>query len=351
MNEIQDIIFSEGVQSALPIVMSSRIRLARNLSNYKFPRYASEPELVKVSDLCKSVLIGCKAFESPKIFEIDKLKFDEKFALVESHLCSLEMAKSGKGSCLLVSNKNSVVLMINEEDHIRAQIFGPNLDFKQLWMAISEIDDYILSSVNIAYHEIYGFLTACPMNIGTAMRGSVMMHLPGLVLSGQLGIVVSAVQKLGFVVRGIYGEGSNSLGGIFQLSNQHTLGLSEVDILSRLNQIVLSVIENEELARKWLLKNRYATTRDAIGRSFGSLFSSYSMCINEAINHLSNMRLAIDLGYLPPECRAHIDHLMSVVQPAHIKITLNSEANDQECDIKRADILRKFFAKIPAPRF
>ncbi len=352
MNDIKTIIFSENAsQASMPIVISSRIRLARNLNDHKFPQYASSSELNKVSDLSKSILVGCRLLKDPKIFEISKLDFNEKFALVESHLCSMELAKAGKGSCLLVSNNNSVVIMINEEDHLRAQVFSSDLDFKHLWSTLNEIDDYILSSVNIAYDHTYGFLTACPTNIGTGMRGSVMLHLPGLVLSMQINSMISAIQKLGFVVRGIYGEGSSSLGGIFQLSNQHTLGLSEVDILSRLHQIIISVTENEELARKWLIKNRYLALRDAIGRSFGILSCSYSMNASEAINHLSNMRLAIDLDYLPADYRSSVDRFITYIQPSHIKVSLGSSASDAECDMKRADILKQFFSRISAPQF
>lgn len=352
MSEIKDIIFSDSaIRSSMPIVISSRIRLARNFKSYRFPYYADANDLTEVANICKNILVGCKLLKDPKIFEISKLKSREKFSLVESHLCSVELIKSDKNSFLLVSNNNSVVIMVNEEDHLRLQVFSRDLDFKNLWMTISEIDDYISSSVDIAYDEVYGFLTSCPTNVGTGMRGSVMMHLPGLTLGGQIFSVISAIQKLGFIVRGIYGEGSNSLGSIFQISNQHTLGLSEVDILSRLHQIIMSVIENEEIARKILLKNRYTLLRDTIGRSFGLLANSYIMGENEAINHLSNIRLAIDLGYLESDYRCHIDNLMTSIQQSHIKVLLNLDSNDVECDIKRADILKKVFTSIPTLQF
>lgn len=351
MSTVKDVVYSDNVQSSMPIVMGSRVRLARNLKGYRFPKFADEAELYKVSELCKSVLIGCKALKSPKIFEIDKLSVDERFSLVESRLCSIELARSGPGSFLLVSDDNSVAIMINEEDHVRIQVFGHDLALKHLWGRVSEIDDFIISAVDVAYDDVYGFLTACPANVGSGLRASVIMHLPGLVLSKQMNSVISAVQNLGFIVNGVYSEGSNALGGIFQFANQHTLGLSENDILLRLSQVVFSICENEELARRWLLKNRCTDTRDAIGRSFGTLSNSYKIEIEEAIVHLSNMRLAIDLGYLGEEHRKDIDKLIARVQPAHIKLSMSSDANYLECDMKRAEILRQAFQHIPAPEF
>lgn len=352
MSELNDILFSNKViKSSMPIVVSSRIRLARNLEDYKFPQYASNIELSQVADLCKSVLVGCKSLKNPKIFAIDKLNANERCALVEAHLCSIELAKTNVGGCLLISDNNASVVMINEEDHLRLQVFSSDLDFKQLWLSISEIDDYISSSINIAYDDNYGFLTACPTNVGTGMRGSVMVHLPGLVLSGQINTVIGAVQKLGFVARGIYGEGSSSLGSLFQFSNQHTLGLSEVDILSRLYQIIMSVIDNEEIARKWLLKNRYSWLHDAIGRSFGLLCWSYSMSSEEAISHLSNMRLAVDFGYINEDYRTGIDRLMTDIQPSHIQVSVGPTIEDSKRDINRSEILRNFFVKIPELKF
>jgi protein arginine kinase len=348
MNKLANILFSDNKKStSMPVVISSRIRLARNLSGYKFPRHATNSELSHVMDICKSVLIGCKFLQDPKILEIDSLGAVERCALVESHLCSIELSKSDFGAGLLVSNENSTAIMFNEEDHLRIQLFRSDLDFKAMWLAISDIDDHISNSTRVAYDSTYGFLTACPTNVGTGMRGSVMLHLPALVVTGQIGTIISAVQKLGFAVRGLFGEGTSAAGSVFQISNQHTLGLSEVDILSRLYQIIASVIENEELARNWLLKNRGILVRDNIGRSFGALSWSYSIGAEEANRHLSNVRLAIDYGFLPSSWRTGLDSLMVQSQPSHIQLASAKTLSSEEHDVLRADIVRKFFEKIP----
>lgn len=343
MCSIQDILFSPTAQSTMPVIMGSCVRLVRNLRDYKFPQSADEVELRKISELCKSILMGCRSLKSPKIFEINKLNPVEKLALVESNLCSQMLIKTGFERYLLVSNENSISISINEIDHLRMQIFGADLDFRHLWGKISEIDDYIISAANVAYDDTYGFLSACPMDVGTGLHASVIMHLPGLVLNGQITSMINAVQRLGFIVQGIYSDVGNAGAGIFRVSNQHTLGLSEPDILLRLGQSVLSIAENEELARRWLVKNRYANLRDAIGRSFGALSNSYSMNVDESTVHLSNMRLAVDLGYLPPEKRAIIDPLIVNTQPAHVKANLGLSATDLDCSMKRADVLRHFF--------
>jgi protein arginine kinase len=220
-----------------------------------------------------------------------------------------------------------------------------------MWMMISEIDDHISKLTDIAYDPTYGFLTSCPTNVGTGMRGSVMLHLPALTIISQISNVISAVQKLGFTVRGLFGEGSSASGSIFQISNQHTLGLSEVDILSRLYQIITSVIENENLAREWLLKNKLLSVKDNIGRSFGLLRWGQTMGSEEAISHISNMRLAVDYGFLPVEWRTGLDALIVAIQPSHIQLANNISLSAEERDVQRANVLRSFFERIPPLKY
>jgi protein arginine kinase len=352
MSELCAILFQDDKESvSMPIVISSRIRLARNLSGYKFPRHATHMELSRVADVCKSVLIGCKLLKDPKIFAMDSLDTTERCALIEAHLCSIELSKNEFGASLLVANDNSMAIMFNEEDHLRIQTFRKDFDFKTMWPAISELDDHIARSVDIAYDDNYGFLTSCPTNVGTGMRSSVMLHLPALVITSQINAIIGAVQKLGFAARGLFGEGTGASGGIFQISNQHTLGLSEIDIISRLCHVIVSVIASEELARKWLLKNKNLLVRDNLGRSFGLLSWSHTMGAEEAIRHLSNMRLAIDYGFLPQAWRPGLDNLMVCVQPSHIQLAAKKQLSSEERDVQRATAIRKFFEKIPSMRF
>ncbi|MDR0595815.1 MAG: ATP--guanido phosphotransferase [Puniceicoccales bacterium] len=352
MNELRKVLFRDDQETtSMPIVISSRIRLARNLKGYKFPRHSTRMELSRVAETCKSILLGCKLLKDPKIFAIDSLSATERCALVEAHLCSIELSKSEFGAGLLVANGNSSAVMFNEEDHLRLQIFRQDLDFKTMWLRISEFDDYIAHSTNIAYDANFGFLTSCPTNVGTGMRSSVMLHLPGLVITSQVNVVINAVQKLGFVVRGLFGEGTSASGSIFQISNQYTLGLSEIDIISRLYQVIISVIANEELARKWLLKNKSLAVCDNIGRSFGALSWSHTMGSEEAISHLSNMRLAVDYGFLPQAWRAGLDCLLVNVQPSHIQLANDKQLSTEERNIQRATAIRKFFEKMPSLKF
>ncbi|MDR1255408.1 MAG: ATP--guanido phosphotransferase [Puniceicoccales bacterium] len=352
MSELCQFLFEEGKKStSMPVVISSRIRLARNLMGYRFPRHATHMELSRVAEACKSTLLNCELLSEPKIFAIDGLGATERCALVEAHLCSIELSKSEFGASLLVTNDKSTAIMLNEEDHLRMQVFRQDLEFKSMWFAISEIDDHISRSVKIAYDDNYGFLTSCPTNVGTGMRGSVMLHLPGLVITGQINAVIGAVQKLGFVARGLFGEGTSASGCIFQISNQYTLGLSEIDIMARLNQVIVSVIANENLARKWLLKNRSLLVYDNVGRSFGLLSGSYTMESEEAIRHLSNMRLAVDYGFLPQAWRPDIDSLIVNVQPSHVQLASNKQLSTEERDIERAEMIRKFFEKMPSLKF
>ncbi|MDR2720733.1 MAG: protein arginine kinase, partial [Puniceicoccales bacterium] len=347
MSELSATLFRDDSSScSMPIVVSSRIRLARNLRGYKFPRHATHMELARVSDVCKSVLMGCDLLKDLKIFAMDTLNPVERCALIEAHLCSIELSKSEFGAGLLVANNNSTAIMFNEEDHLRIQSFRKDFDFKTMWPEISELDDYIAHSVDIAYDDNYGFLTACPTNVGTGMRSSVMLHLPALVITSQINAIINAVQKLGFVARGLFGEGTGASGGIFQISNQYTIGLSEIDIISRLCQVVISVIASEELARKWLLKNRNLFVYDNLGRSFGLLSWSYTMGSEEAIRHLSNMRLAIDYGFLPQTWRSNLDNLMVDIQPSHIQLAANGPHSSEERDIQRATIIRQFIEQL-----
>ncbi|MDR2435957.1 MAG: ATP--guanido phosphotransferase [Puniceicoccales bacterium] len=352
MSELGAILFrGDTDSSSMPIVVSSRIRLARNLRGYKFPRHATRVELTRVSDTCKSVLMGCNLLKSPKVFAMDSLDTVERGALVEAHLCSIELSKSEFGASLLVADNNSTAVMFNEEDHLRIQSFRKDFDFKTMWPAINELDDFIARSVDIAYDDTYGFLTSCPTNVGTGMRGSVMLHLPALVITSQINAIISAVQKLGFAARGLFGEGTGASGGIFQISNQYTMGLSEIDIIARLCQVIVSVIASEELARKWLLKNRNLLVHDNLGRSFGLLSWSHTIGSEEAIRHLSNMRLAIDYGFLPQTWRPGLDNLMVSVQPSHVQFAANGPLSPEERDTQRATAIRKFFEKIPSLKF
>lgn len=353
MDNFRDILLADdkAKHGTIPVVISSRIRLARNLSGYRFVKYACRDDLRKVADKCEDTLKKYFLFKDKGAFSIKSLLDYEKCALVEHHLCSQELIQDFNESRLVLSGDNMTSIMMNEEDHLRIQVFGSDLDFKAMFDEINVLDDYLCENLDIAFDEKYGFLTACPTNVGTGMRASVMVHLPALVMTKQITNIIHAVQKLGFVVRGTFGEGSEPYGNFFQISNQQTLGLSEVDILSRLIQIIRSVVEYESNAREILKKERQVWLYDNMGRALGVLRGCYSMGSIDAINCISLMIMASDMKYIPQSIKYDLNKIMMKSQSAHIQVIEAKPLKQQEIEIKRAEILRKFFATVPDIKF
>lgn len=348
MNHFQEILFQDAniIRETTPVIMSSRIRLARNLSPIKFVNYASQSELHTSADLCTQALTSTFKDQTYTILDMKELKDYEKHSLVERHLCSKEFANEYNESRLFLTSDHTTSIMINEEDHLRIQVFSSTTNFHELFDKINTIDDELYNHLDIAFDERLGFLTSCPTNVGTGMRASVMLHLPALVTTKQMNHLVLAVQKLGFVVRGLFGEGSDAQGDFFQISNQQTLGLSEVDILSRLNQIIHSIIDYELSARELLKKDRMVWLFDRIGRSFGTLQSSYTMSSEEAINLISVMMLASEMGHLKEGLKDGLHQLMMQVQDAHLQVAQDQVLKPAACDLQRSHILREFFKSL-----
>src|SRR6185503_2793020 len=226
---------------------------------------------------------------------MDNLTPLDKQILVERHLISREHAARNAGSGLVLNKEESMCVMINEEDHLRMQALRPGLQLKQAWAAIDQFDSQLEKKLDYAFDASLGYLTACPTNLGTGIRVSAMLHLPGLVLSEQINQIISAVNKLGLAVRGLYGEGTEALGNVFQVSNQMTLGESEPDIVERLNKVLAQIIEHEENARGTLLEKKPKTVMNQIGRAYGILANSHRVSLKETMNLLSFMRLGVDL--------------------------------------------------------
>ena len=349
MNDFQKKLFHDGDLSRgdMPVVITSRIRLARNLQDFNFVKYASKIDLAQISDLCKDVLTSYPDIKNATVLNMSDLNEYQGKALVERHLCSPEFVVLNNESKLVFTNDHMTSVMINEEDHLRIQVFNNDLSFREMYEKINRLDDFISDHLAIAFDSSYGFLTSCPMNVGTGMRASVMLHLPALVAIKQMSNLILAVQKLGFVVRGMYGENSEAQGKFFQISNHQTLGLTEVDILSRLIQIIQSIIEYELNARELLKKEKKVQLYDTIGRAMGILSCSYAISSAEAINHLSFLILAADMGYLPKKLTGDLRRLLINTQDAHVQVAENTALKPEDCDIKRAEILRKFLADVP----
>ncbi len=331
------------------IVISSRVRLARNLRAHAFPGWAKKVERLQILEQIKPRVDELPEMQDAFSEYLQDLTALEKQVLVERHLISREQAAKGVGSAVVMNRKQTLSIMINEEDHLRMQALRSGLQLKNVFKLIDKADSALESKLEFAFHPRLGYLTACPTNVGTGMRASAMLHLPALVLSEQINQVIQAVNKVGLAVRGLYGEGTEAMGNLFQVSNQTTLGEKEDEIIARLNQVIEKIIEHEQNARQLLLQKKLGTLLDQIGRGYGVLSHAYSMTSKEALNLLSFMKLGIDLGFFPEDKRVAIDELFMETQPAHLQKSSQQKLAAEERDSLRAEIIRDKLKAFPKP--
>jgi protein arginine kinase len=331
------------------IVLSSRVRLARNLRGLAFPGWAKKPDRIRSLEIIRPAIESLPEMAACFSEAMDNLSALDKQILVERHLVSREHAAKGAGSGLVLSRDERVCVMINEEDHLRMQVLLLGLQIRQAWTAIDEIDTRLEKKLDYAFSPKLGYLTACPTNLGTGIRVSAMLHLPGLVLSEQINPIIQAVNKLGLAVRGLYGEGTEALGNVFQVSNQMTLGEAEPEIVERLSKVVAQLIEHEENSRQNLLEKKPKVVLNHIGRAYGILANAHSISSKETMNLLSLMKLGADLGVFPDMDRHLVDELFMITQPAHIRKQVAENLGAEERDIARADLLRDRLRKVRRP--
>ena len=331
------------------IVMSSRIRLARNLSEVVFPGHAKKEQRIQSLEVLRPAVESLPQMKGGFADSMDKLLPLDKQILVERHLISREHAAKGSGSGLVLSADQMLCVMINEEDHLRMQVVFPGLQLSEAWQEIDAVDSQLEKQLQYAYSGELGYLTACPTNLGTGIRVSAMLHLPALVLAEQINQVVQAVNKLGLAVRGLHGEGSEALGNVFQVSNQMTLGEMEAEIIQRIQKVLKQLIQNEENARGTLLEQKPKTVFNQIGRAYGILANAHSISSKEAMNLLSLMRLGVDLEVFTGLNRALVDELFLLSQPAHLQTLFTGKLSADERDILRADMLRDRMAGVSRP--
>ncbi|MGF1677813.1 MAG: protein arginine kinase [Candidatus Methylacidiphilales bacterium] len=332
------------------IVMSSRIRLARNLKDTPFPGWMKKNQRQEAMERILEALHNLPPLHkgSRQIF-MEELSPLEKQVLVEQHLISREHAAKNHGSGVMINTTEELSIMVNEEDHLRMQVILPGYQLNHAWQLANTHDTALEDSLDYAFSATLGYLTACPTNVGTGLRASAMLHLPGLVLSDQINRVIKSVNQIGLAVRGLYGEGTEALGNLFQISNQMTLGESEEEILTRLIKVVNKVIESESNARAKLIQDQARIVADQLGRSYGVLSHCYAITSKEALNLLSLVILGVDLGILPSTLRDTVNDLFIHTQPAHLQRSAGRKLNAQERDAIRADILRTGLRKAPAP--
>ena len=269
--------------------------------------------------------------------------------LVERHLISREHAARTEGSAAVIERRQSLSIMVNEEDHLRMQSIRPGLNLRVAFDALNEVDDELQQTLQFAFDRRLGYLTTCPTNLGTGLRASAMLHLPGLVLSDQIGQVLNAIGRMGLAVRGLYGEGTESLGNLYQISNQSTLGETEMQIIDRLERVISRVAFHELNARWKLIEDDALMVHDKMGRSYGILQHAWLIDSKEALNHLSILRMGANLGFFPLETVRLCDNLLMEIQPAHLQLQRGVKLSPEQRDERRAQIIRAHLQNVPSP--
>ena len=342
-------VMTEGAAKKCPVVLMTRVRLARNLMDHPFPGWAKMPQKKDVLETCLPAVASLRPMKRGITAEIEELSELEKQILVERHLISRELSGSPERAGVVISKDQSVSVMINEEDHLRMQVVKSGYQFKSAWNTVNNLDTALEGGLNYAFSSRLGYLTACPTNVGTGMRASAMMHLPALVISNQMEKVVRAVNQLGIAVRGLFGEGSDASGSIIQISNQTTLGESEEAIIKRLSSVLKTIIDQEINAREKILETDPDKLLDKIGRAYGILKNSHLLSSNECMNLVSLVRFGVDLEMFSEEMRNIVDRLFIECQPGHIQHHAGKSIDTSERDAYRSEYLRKQFENIDKP--
>ena len=331
----------KGTGPNADIVISSRIRLARNLNKLPFPHWANKKQGEEALNNIVSAVNTVDYLKGTTVFRMAEMDSVDKQFLIERHLMSLEHAQKTENKALVVDNDEIVSIMVNEEDHMRVQVMQSGFNLFEAWNIISQIDDSLAKALNFAFSSEWGYLTACPTNTGTGMRGSVMLHLPALVMTRQIDRVLAAIAKLSFTTRGLYGEGTQASGNFFQISNQVSLGPSEQEIIDNINSIIRQIIEQEAQAREIMMSKSIALLEDRINRSLGILKSARIITSQETIELLSMVRLGTDLGIIKNVSRSRLNELFIITQPAHLQKIEGKKISSEERDIKRAELIRE----------
>ncbi len=333
----------EGQGPESEIVISSRVRLARNIADYPFPYLSSDSQSEEILNMTyKTVQSFKEKFYTLKISELEPL---DRQVLVEKHLISPLLVKESRSSAVLLREDEGVSIMVNEEDHLRIQCLFPGLQLDKAWDAANEYDNLLEEHINYAFHEELGYLTSCPTNVGTGLRASVMVHLPALVLTNQINRILSAISQVGLAVRGFYGEGTEISGNLVQISNQITLGQSETEILQNLYGVTRQIIEQEQKARQSLLNESRDYLADRAGRALGLLTNARLMTSQEAMNLLSDLRIGVDLRLVEGPPAKVLNELLVLTRPASLQKLAGKKLSSTDRDVTRAKLLREWIGK------
>lgn len=335
-----------GDDDADGIVISCRARLARNLAQFPFATRISEAQRQQVIDTVLAAAKSSRSMSTATYFGMSVLDGNERRVLVERHLISPTLADEKGERGVLFNQDESLSVMINEEDHLRLQAISPGLRGHEAFGAICGLDDELLQAMDCAHDPKLGFLTACPTNTGTGLRLSVLIHLPALVLTEDMERVLQGLGQLSYTVRGVYGEGSNAAGNLFQISNQATLGASEEGILEGLLGITAQLIQYERDAQQSLTAEARGQMEDKVWRAYGLLSHARVLTSQEFMNLLSAVRLGCTLGLVEGVPSHFLNHLMIATQPSHLRAEAGRGLTPAERDLRRADIVREKLSQV-----
>ncbi len=329
-----------GVGPESDVVMSSRIRLARNLADFPFIRRCTDIDRANIESIVCERMKRQERLASLEYVSVAELEAVDRQFLVERQLISRELAEAEGARTVAIDPDERMSVMVNEEDHLRIQVMKSGFDVAEAWNQINELDDLIEGQVNYAFHDRLGYLTACPTNVGTGMRVSVLMHLPALVITDQIEKVFRSLARLNLVVRGMYGEGTQAMGDFYQISNQLTLGKTEEDLVARVAEVVPVVVSYERKAREHLVTENQHDLFDQVSRAYGTLQSAQQISSEETMQLLSRVRMGVNLGLIGDVELLTVNKLFIHTQPAHLQKLARSPLTSNQRNIERANYLQ-----------
>ncbi len=327
------------------IVISSRVRLARNIKGFNFFDWADDKTKQEVKQLCKDKIGSINTMKNSLYVEMDKISAVDRQFLLERHLISREHLHDTAHKAAFIGDREIISIMVNEEDHLRIQVLQSGLNLNECWNILERINKDLEEEIEFAYSEQMGYLTACPTNVGTGMRASSMLHLPAIVMTQQIRQVVEAVSKLGLTVRGLFGEGTQASGNFFQVSNQVTLGHTEEELISNLHKVVKQLIAQEENSRKFLMTKKREIIEDKIERAYATLKSAHIITSEETLELLSLIRMGIETNIIKNINNSAINELFNIIQPAHLQKIKQRQLSASDRDVERARLIRERFGR------
>ncbi len=331
----------KGTGPESDIVISSRIRLARNIVGLKFVDWSDTATKEKVVNISKDAISSSSYMKDSLYVDMSGLSPLDRQLLIERHLISREHAIDAECKTVFISGNEIVSIMVNEEDHLRLQVIQSGLVLNDAWKIMTTIEKDLEKKLKFAFSDEWGYLTACPTNTGTGLRASVMMHLPGIVITSQINNLINALSKLGLTVRGFFGEGTAAAGNFFQISNQVTMGMGEEEIIDNLTRVVRQIVSQERGSRRFLKARKRDIIEDKISRAYATLEAAHIITSSETIDLLSLVRLGIGLGVVKNLDIYKLNKLLMLIQPAHLQKLAGVELSSSERDIKRAELIRE----------